>query len=343
MRILYGVAGEGFGHASHALAVADFLEKNGHKVIIITYGQAYEILKDKFHVFLVRGIHPVYEEGVMSLKKSFFYNLKPIMSNVLKVKEFRKMVGEFNPDICISDMEPITVLLSYFYNLPLIFLSNQNRFINFKLDAPKKYFKDYLIAKAAVRAIVPKADYYVALSLSRLKTKKKNIYIVPPIIRNEIRKLKPRNSGRIVVYLSKKNKNIIKILKGVDENFIIYGYDKRKKEKNLEFKTKDSFLKDFKECKAIISTSGFTSVGESLYLKKPYLALPLRGQFEQVFNAIYLKKNGFGDYSDKLTLNELKSFLLNLDKYRKNLKRYKTEPNKVYRILEKIIKKIEKK
>ncbi len=76
MKILYGVSGEGFGHASHALVIADFLKKKKHKVIIVTYGQAYEILKNKFDVFPVEGIHLIYEEGNLNLKKSFFYNIK---------------------------------------------------------------------------------------------------------------------------------------------------------------------------------------------------------------------------------------------------------------------------
>jgi UDP:flavonoid glycosyltransferase YjiC (YdhE family) len=39
------------------------------------------------------------------------------------------------------------------------------------------------------------------------------------------------------------------------------------------------YLEELKACKAIIATAGFTLMSEALYLKKPYLALPLKGQF----------------------------------------------------------------
>ncbi|MBU0760680.1 MAG: hypothetical protein KJ600_02350 [Nanoarchaeota archaeon] len=44
MKTLYGVAGEGLGHSSRAMEVIPFLEKKGHEVLVVTYGQAYDVL-----------------------------------------------------------------------------------------------------------------------------------------------------------------------------------------------------------------------------------------------------------------------------------------------------------
>jgi len=340
MNILYGVSGEGLGHAFHAIEITKFLQKKGHKVIIVTYGQSYDILKNKFDVFLIEGIHPIYGGGILNLKKSFVYNIKPILKNFKRKKEIQDKVKKFNPDVCISDMEPIVPIISYYYKVPLIFLSNQTRFIRFKLDFPKKYFKNYFIAKIAIKLVVPKADYYIALSISNLKSKKKNTFISSPIIRKEVICSKPNNKGRIVVYLSKKNQRILDILKNIDEKFIVYGYDTNKIDNNFEFKKKENFIGDFIKSKAIISNSGFTSVSESLYLKKPYLAVPLKGQFEQEFNSLFLEKKGFGIYSKFLTEKDIKDFLLHLNKYEKNLKNYNLNLENVFLVLEKILEKI---
>ena len=66
MKILYGVAGEGFGHSSRASVIGDYLQKKGHEIKIVTYGQAYEVLKDKFDIFKVRGLHLIFEKSVLS-------------------------------------------------------------------------------------------------------------------------------------------------------------------------------------------------------------------------------------------------------------------------------------
>ncbi|MDO8517594.1 MAG: glycosyltransferase family protein, partial [Nanoarchaeota archaeon] len=138
----------------------------------------------------------------------------------------------------------------------------------------------------------------------------------------------------------------IDLLKKTDEKFIVYGYNINKKEKNLEFKTPKTFNKDFEGCKAIISTSGFTSMGEAIYLKKPYLALPLKGQFEQMFNALFLEEHGLGNYSEKLNLAQLNDFIFHIKKYKRNLenfsKKRELKPEKVLYVLNNILNKIEK-
>jgi len=347
MNILYGVAGEGFGHSSRALSIADFLQKKGHKVKIITYGQAYFVLKNKFDIFKVKGLHLIFEKNVLHLRKTAIFNIKNFSKNFLKIKEFHKLIKDFKPDLCISDMEPIVPIISYWYKLPLICIDNQHRLTNLSIKVPKKYYKDYLIAKAVVNAFVSRAEYFIVISFSKAKIIKKKTTLVPPIIREEVKMLrekkKIKKGNKILVYLTKKNKNVLDILKKIDEEFVVYGYNIRKEDKNLEFKTKESFLKDLSQCKAVIASAGFTLISEALFLKKPYFALPLIGQFEQILNALFLKKSGFGTFSEKLTEREVLDFLKNLKKYEKRLRNYNLDSEKLFKILEKILKKYEKK
>ena len=337
MRILYGVCGDGFGHSSRALIVADYLKKKGHDVKIITYGRAYKVLKDKFDVFKVSGLQMIFVRGVLKKRKTMKYNLENFPKNLKKWKRFHKLMNEFKPDLCISDMDPIVPMLRNWYNLPLISFDNQHRITNLKFDVPKKYYKDYLLAKNVVNAFVRKADYFVIVSFTQIKNIKKNTFVVPPIIRENIKKIKPKFDGKILVYLTRKNSSVLRILKTIDENFVVYGYNIKKKDKNLEFKKRETFLKDLSKCKAIIATSGFTLMAESLYLKKPYFALPLKGQFEQTLNALFLKKSGFGDYAEDITKKDVDNFLDNLDNYRKKLKRYAPNYNKLFDVLDRIL------
>ena len=50
----------------------------------------------------------------------------------------------------------------------------------------------------------------------------------------------------------------------------------------------------------MIAGGGFTLMGEAVYLHKPMLSVPVRGQFEQVLNGRYLEKLGYGRYAESL-------------------------------------------
>ncbi|MBR9692068.1 hypothetical protein GOV06_04750 [Candidatus Woesearchaeota archaeon] len=342
MNILYGVAGDGFGHSSRALIVAEFLEKKGHNVVILTYGRAVDVLKKRFKVFRVSGLFVVFVKGALKKRKTIKYNVKSISKNISGWKKFHKLMKEFKPDLCISDMEPIVPILSNWYKKPLISFDNQHRLTNLDVAVPKKYYKDYLIAKTVVNSFVSRAEHFIVTSFSSAKLKKKRTTVVSPIIRKDVRNLKPKYGKKILVYLTRKNPKVIKILEEINEKFIVYGYNIKKRKNNLEFKKKDNFLDDLKDCKAIIATAGFTLMSEAIYLKKPYLALPLKGQFEQVLNALFLKKAGFGEYADELEEKDLIYFLYNLEKYKKNLKNYKFDFEKLFKTFEKLLKRFEK-
>jgi hypothetical protein len=79
-----------------------------------------------------------------------------------------------------------------------------------------------------------------------------------------------------------------------------------------------------------------------LYLKKPYFALPQKKQFEQTLNSIYLKKLGFGEYSEDLKKSDVISFLADLGKYEKKIKKYNPDNNNALKILDKLLIKIKK-
>jgi len=50
-------------------------------------------------------------------------------------------------------------------------------------------------------------------------------------------------------------------------------------------------------------------------------------QFEQVFNAHYVDKVGYGTYWDELNKERVESFLYNLPHYKENLKSYPRQDN----------------
>ena len=79
--------------------------------------------------------------------------------------------------------------------------------------------------------------------------------------------------------------------------------------------------------KAIVANSGFSLVTEALHLAKPYLAVPVDHQFEQIFNAYWLQKMGYGAYWEDLNKERVESFLYNLPVFRERLADYPRQGN----------------
>lgn len=341
MNILYGVCGEGFGHSSRAKTLISRLEKSGNNVLVITYGQAHAVLKSLFKTLKIKGVHLFFKENKLLLQKTSLEATKSLFENLRNYKKIKKAIEDFSPDICITDMEPITALISYYYKLPLISLDNQHRLTHLKINIPKKHIKDYLIAKQAISLCVPKADFFIILSFKKQKVKSENTEIVSPILRKEILSLKPRYKNFVLVYLTKENSEIISLLKQINEKFVIYGYNKSLKIKNIYFrKFGKSFLKDLASCKAVIASSGFSLMSEAVYLKKPYFAIPLQGQFEQTLNALFLKKEKLGDFSEKPSKEEIVFFLKKIPLYKKALLKNKFDPNEAISIIDKELKEV---
>jgi len=346
VKILYGLSGEGFGHSSRAKTILPYLEKKGHEVKIMTYGQASKVLKrEGSGVFDIRGMHIVFRKGSIRKRETLFSGLKSFASNLKKNEKIRKLMKN-NFDLCITDMEPLASILSFWHKIPLLCIDNQHRLVNMELRVPRKYYHDFLIAKLVTKAFVPRADWYIVTTFAngRIKNKyRKNTFLVPPLIRQVIKESAPKKGESILVYLTKKNHKLLGTLKHINRNFLVYGWDTEKKDGNLVFrKSGNRFTEDLAKCKAIIATAGFTLISEALYLKKPYFALPLKGQFEQTLNALFLKRSKLGEYSDNPDKQSIAYFLDNLEEYRKKLNKYNPDYDLLFKKLDFVLDQVSK-
>lgn len=89
---------------------------------------------------------------------------------------------------------------------------------------------------------------------------------------------------------------------------------RNKKLKNIEIKklNKEEFQSDITKCSGIITGSGFSTTSEALILNKKLWSIPMRGQYEQLCNAISLKKMGI--YTDSFTKDSLEKWINNCKK-----------------------------
>ena len=330
-KIVYGLSGEGSGHSSRAKEILPFIEGLGHDVKVVSYDRGYQNLKNEFDVFENEGLHIASLDNKVSMIKTFTENLQRVPKGHKSLQNVRKQIFKaFQPDCVITDFEPMTAYLAHHYDLPLISLDNQHRIRYMECNCPSHMKKDQLLTENIIRAMVPKPDVSLVTTFFYGPLKNERTFLFPPILRQEILSLKPTEENHILVYLTSGFESFLDLLKSFPrERFIVYGSSQNDTQENMEYKpfSQDGFLKDLSTCKAVMATAGFTLMTEAIHLHKPYLALPMLGQFEQELNAYLLGQLSYGVDLREISRESIGNFLYHLPEFKEDLRDYQPKDN----------------
>ncbi len=311
MRILYGVVGEGMGHAMRSRVVLDHLTKQGHEIVVMASGRANPFLKKHFaHVNKIHGFHMILEENRFLLGRSVVSNVVQGLTGIPEnIAAYFKVIRDFSPELVISDFESWTYIFGKTHRLPIISIDNMQALNRCTHPKPitEGHESSFQIAKAFVKGKLPYCDHYMITTFVRPEVRKPNTTLHAPILRPEILKAKVRAGDHLLVYQTSEGNNALeKTLAKTKIECRIYGMRRNitaeQVEGNLRFQpfSEDKFIDDLASCRAVIAGGGFTLMGEAVYLRKPMLSVPIAKQFEQIFNARYLEHAGYGRYAETL-------------------------------------------
>ena len=90
----------------------------------------------------------------------------------------------------------------------------------------------------------------------------------------------------------------------------------------------DVSIDDLASSRAVITNGGFSLIRESVYLKKPILSFPLKGQFEQWVNGAQVERMGYGRFFPSFSPDAVKAFLYDLDVFQESVNGYTQDGNK---------------
>lgn len=350
MKILYGVVGEGMGHAIRSQVVIKKLLEMGHEVKIVVSGRAYEFLKKSFEgVDKIWGLTMVMEDNEIQIKETALEVLKNSLEGLPEnIKKYFELTKKFEPDCVISDFETWSALYGYNNRIPVISIDNMQiiRRCWHPDEILRGRHKEWNLAKSVIKSKIPTANHYFITTFFQAEIKKEKTTLVPPILRNEIINAKTSEKDHILVYQTSETfKDLPEILKKFsDIPFKIYGLrrnlETEVKEANLTFCpfSEKTFIEDLASAKGVIGSAGFTLVGEAVYLGKPYLATPVKGQFEQIINGRYLEYLGYGMQDENLDEFSIKYFIKSIEEFRRNLLSYpKKDNSELFEKLEKLL------
>jgi len=321
-RIAYGLSGEGRGHATRVGTVVDKL-RDEHQFLLLASGVAYDFLSNRYarqsnvQVCRIPGLEFQYQGQRLDYFKSVVRSLPFIMNLRKNVGEVAERLRRFEPDLAITDFEPLTPRAARQLGIPLVSFDHQHFLAVSRLsELPWQLrLKGWAIG-LSVRLFCSGQQETIVSSFftAPLRRGVRRVRQVGVLLRPEILRAQSVDHGHLLVYLRRFAKqNLIEALRTCGRTVRIYGVGLRPDDGNLSFHNIDdaAFVRDMASCHAVISNAGNQLVGESLYLRKPFLALPESGNVEQALNAHFLERSGGGiayDY-DSFTLEDLKEFL----------------------------------
>lgn len=336
MKILYGVPGEGMGHATRSKVIIEHLIREKHQVLVLSSSRAYTFLKQSFGdcVHEIKGLHFSYKDAQISKLGTVLLNLKQAPESILhNVSRYLQLQHDFHPDLIISDFESFTFAYAKFHRLPIISIDNMQVLNRCKptVKIPLQVKDDFLVAQAIVKAKVPFAQHYFITSFFDAVISKKSTSLVKPIIRDAIIDAKPTQGNHILMYQTsttfKKVKEVLKQLP--NERFVIYGMNIDEVDGHMQFKkfSETTFVNDLSSAYAVIANGGFSFISEAVYLHKPIYSFPIKGQFEQWYNAANVERLGYGRHFETLEADHLKAFLYDVPSFKQNLSAYAQQGN----------------
>ena len=332
MRIAWGVMGYGRGHAMRTMSVLPALMKE-HDITVFTAGDAYEVLAPKFPTVRIPMIGYRYNDrGSHSLPRTFAGNLGPVADLLLKGPGTEQVEREFRDrgiQLVISDSEAWSHRVARRLRLPRISFDHVGILAYCKPHFPADLWALGMRDAYGYRALMGVPERILISSFYEAEPAYPGVRIVGPMLRDEVLRAKAKRGDYLLCYFNKGEHqfrpHIDRALRLLDVPVVIYGTPYVGKVDNLDFRAPSNewFVHDLAGCRAVLSTAGNQTIGESIHFGKPILAMP-EDAFEQRLNASMIERMGVGMRGDlkNLTPSDVDRFLANDTNYRSHMREH---------------------
>ena len=364
MRILYGMAGEGNGHATRSKTVIDHLQRGGHRVLVAASKQAYEYFRKhpafggtdspRYPIVEIRGYEIRYQGDGMDLPGTIGLNLATMPTRLQDNWAAAKRIDHFKPQAVITDLEPFAYYYAKMNGLPLISIDNHQAMP--RCVHPTKVIDTnpvgFGLISTFVSVLMPNCDHYIVTTFAPQTISpaiRDTTTLVPPILRENILQVadlsrRKQESPHVLVYQTTKGgaAQVFRTLQAVPQHFIVYGMKNSEEASSIQgnclvksFNEKE-FINDLATSHAIVSNGGYSLLSEAVALQKPVFSVPMKHHAEQIFNASYIHELGYGQNSPTFDVNSLTNFLRQSSRFAARLRSIPQHDNnaRLYAILD---------
>lgn len=327
MNFVFIVQGEGRGHMTQAIALSKMLRKNNHTLSKIIVGTSpsrsipeYFIRKIGAPVIQLESPNFVKDKKQKSVNLSLTLFQTLWKSNTYRknIKILSHIIADENPDVIINFYDFLAGFYNFWYRpkSKFICIAHQYLISHPQFTFPKGKIMDRMILKLANHITRLNADKVLALSFQYFKeSMTKNIIVTPPLLRDEVLELNIKTEDYLLIYIVNAGygEEIESFHRKNPHIPLICFWDNDKKPskyvicENLIFHQLNDqlFSEKMAACKGFVTTAGFESVCEAMYLGKATLMIPVKGHYEQACNAIDAAKAGAGITGSSFDLTPL--------------------------------------
>ena len=331
MNFIFIVQGEGRGHMTQAIALSKILRKYNHSLSKVIVGiSPFQSIPDyfinKIGAPVIQFESPNFskdnKQQSVNLAMTFFQILFKSKTYLKNIKILSDIISNEIPDVIINFYDFLAGIYNFWYRpkLKFICIGHQYLISHPEFTFPNGKIMSRIIFKLANQITRLKAAKVLALSFQYFKNSMtNNIIVTPPLLREELLELNIKTEDYFLIYLVNSGYGEeIKFFHRKNPNIpLICFWDNKQKPNryvvsdNLIFYQLNDqlFLEKMAACKGFVTTAGFDSVCESMYLSKPTLMIPVDGHYEQECNAIDAFKAGAGITRSNFDLTHLIDYL----------------------------------
>lgn len=282
-KILYALQGTGNGHVARANALLPELQKY-FDVDVLLAGHQSEVSLPITPKWQLRGLVFYYTNtGTIDYWKTLWrLRLRRFFLDAyrLPLKSYAYVLNDF---------ESVTAYACKWRKVPCLGLSHQAAVL--APEAPKPSQKNW-VGNFILKHYAPTKQ---ALGFH---FKKWGSFVMAPVIRNQIVAAQPTDNDFYLVYLPAFSAAVIREFLAGFPKTTFHIFHKSIEAAEVQGKqhwhpiSGDLFATHLVQCTGVLTSAGFETPAEALYLKKKLLVVPIKGQYEQACNAAGLKALG---------------------------------------------------
>lgn len=338
MKFLFIVHGNGNGHQTQALALQEELVKRGHtveKCLLTSSGNTRKgnLLSEEFEDFsTINGLELNYKDGVLDFGRTVWKNFLKSPFILWSMSRIKNMIRFYQPDLVVSFYDPLYFLAKSVYNLSVPYVSighmymfNQENFGIHEYDTRLSFLKIYNRITS-----IESRDVY---SLNYSESSDESVKTVGPILRDSFLNdsyIEEENDHGICGYFHHLSdaKRFCEALTH-HPSFKATFFSNTSRTINYSNSTirpisRSEFLPEVEKNKYFVSSSGFESTSESIFLGKKSMIFPISNHIEQELNTRCLEKRNlaYPVYSWNNIESDLVKFLFDFEADRAEVEKF---------------------